>query len=743
MIVQDQRKLPEQRIVGARIRNLEPMESLDLTIDPGFNVLYGLNGVGKSRLLHALSLDVDRTHGAVIELHLSAPPGPIDPTLVESWLERIPGNPWGMLVVAGESERFPGVSPQGPVTHLMLPVFEAARASLDLRPSPLPRHLEAAVFRLLERAAQTPQHLPALLRTETLRRFLDAAIEIAAEGRFIITLEDGLLRLELAAARPARHTVLGGLIEEARRSVLERAGVLDELGLYDSLHHELMTGLGDDESDADLDQDFIDFALVTMLEQAWEESALETCFHPLLAAGNPLLPERLGLTDLPAWHAAPVLEIGTADRHGGPASISILADWRTHDLEMLQQATFSQLPPLLLRIGGQLPPDRDIGIISSSDERTVFETNVDHTWAVEDIEGLANSILGLLMEDAPRLEIVQRSPAGESRFFMWGLLDWTAVEADERRIHVSSLSDARRRWAQLAIGLALRLRGGAREHARLVVIDEPERGLHRVAERRLADGLAELSRSLGLTFVVATHSPAFLRIHGSAQHHLVRDERGRLAVQQLDVEHAQTDVLGLSMADRAQFLQAVVYVVDASDAAVLTGFLGASLGHHGIQVRVLPRLARTDSLTIRDLIAPADDPAAHALHQVLRLTDARIIVAADSTQLTGLPEDADRTVWERSPQAQAYHLIGDLMTLLETIGALPRAEIASFDREELRACLASSATDPDSIQLAASRSDRMPEVIPHLLDLAAGRRPEWDAVWDPYHDWLPVDDVPF
>jgi len=615
--------VPEQRIVGARIRNLAPIDRLDIAIDPDFNVLYGLNGVGKSRLLHALAMDPELTPGAGIELHLSNPPTPIHPESAERWTQETPGNPWGYLLSRGDSEQFPGVTLDGPVAHLMFPVYEAARVLLDSRSERLPRHAESVVFCMLEFAAQIPRHAERFADPHTLQFFVEAALQVALDGRFVVRLDDGYVTMDLAAARPAPHTPLGQLIAQHLERVMETFGARDGLGLFDSLSGHLKEHLEERglsfDHDNEVDPNLAIGAMRNLLQTRWDAEALESCFHPLLAAGRPLALETAGVHQLPAWYAEPVLQVYVPQRLNERLGVSILADWRTRDLEEIQRRTFALLPPLLLRIGDSTAPEYDFGITTSSEDRAVFETNTEQQAVVRDIEGFANAIYRQVMDDAPRLEIVQRSPAGDARFFMWGLLDWVAVEQSGQRVHVSALSDALKRWAQFAISLALELRGGVEKHARLVVIDEPERGLHRLAERRLAEGLAQLGEDLGLTFVVATHSPAFLRLQHAQRLHLRRDEHGSLGAERFDGRLDDPALLGLSPADRAHFLEAVVLVADELDVAAFEGFLGASMTDHGIAVRVLPDVTEASGSNVID--------------QIARLTDAHILIVADDRQL--------------------------------------------------------------------------------------------------------------
>lgn len=650
--------IPEQRLIGARIRDLDPIEHLDVIIGPGVNVLYGLNGVGKSRLLRALSLDHAFLRGSTVELHMSAPPGPIDTDLIDAWLTRVPGNPWNLLLrPEASSDRFPGVRDRGPVAHLLIPVYEATRAILDALPDGLPRHAEAVVFRLLEETARTPDLVAELRDSTTLRRFISAALEVARDGRFIIRVDQGFLTLELATALPDRHTVLGQLIEEARNEFLARVGVSHERYLEEHLGERISAGLAEDLQFPD--DDFVRGAVTEMIEAEWESVAIESCFHPLLRAGLTTVLSRTRIDGFPGWYSASVLTIHAPPRHGEPLGATVMPEWQMQDLDDLQRYTFHQLPPLLNRIGGSTAPDQDFGIITTGDGGDSYITNEMNETAVLSIEALANSIYGLLMDDAPRLEIIQRSPAGETRFFIWGLLDWTAIEPLGTRVHVSDLSDARRRWAVFSINLALSLREEVREHARLVLIDEPERGLHRTAERRLAGGLQRLARDLGLTIVVATHSPSFMRLPRAAAHHLRRDSTGHLVVEDLDLEGVDLDPLGLDLSDRAQFLQALVLVPDELDAAALSGFLGESEHQEGIMIRKLSDASPPDR-TLNDEAPNTSDQVEHdLLDLVIRMTDARIIAVCDAEQFVALLEDPDGTVepwharpfWWRMPDA--------------------------------------------------------------------------------------------
>lgn len=793
--------IPDQRIVGARVRDMPPIESVDIALDRGINVFFGLNGAGKSRLIHALSLDPSVPTNASVEIHLHSPPGPLEGIEVGSWLERMPRNPWN-LVLRPEvaSEDFPGVSDTGPVGHLLRPAFEAARGVLERLATSHPRHVEAVVFRLIEQTAKTPHLVPELLRSSVMSSFVEAALEVALAGRFVLRLESGVLTLELAVEHPHPRSTLGRLIDETRQGLLASFAAHDEQQLADDLvlqfRHE--NDWVDTSSDS---PDLLAYAKRIMLEREWEIRSLESCFHPLLKAGIGQVLERAKVETHPDWFANPVLEVTAWSDQDEPPALTVMREWRVQDLDELQRATFAHLPPLLERIGGSTAPEQDFGIVSTGDGRAVFETSFMNEHVVRTIEGMANSIFGALMDDAPRLEMVQRSPAGETRFFMWGLLDWTALEPGGNRIHVSSLSDARRRWAQISIALALALRGGVREHPRMLIIDEPERGLHRTAERRLASGLAQLCEELNLTVLVASHSPAFIRLPNSRGHHVRRDQEGQVSLHPLDPSTHDLGLLGISHSDSAQFLRALVLTSDELDAAAVKGFLGDAMREHGIIVRVLGDVDVHDLLDLDD----ASGTEIAFLNQMIRLTDARILVIADASQFGLAEADEDSAGsedwWDLpgpltdgrdlelddddrdSPLAALWSRHDSLLDVLRVMGQAERLEFRSFGRREFldsldfgsefdfvgpqtteilaRAWENYYSTDDENtatigissqvgetitaeaFREAAERSERTPAIISSILAFANPGHQFNGPIIDPYTAMPPFEDVPF
>lgn len=87
---------------------------------------------------------------------------------------------------------------------------------------------------------------------------------------------------------------------------------------------------------------------------------------------------------------------------------------------------------------------------------------------------------------------------------------------------IDGLSFAERRWAQVAI--ALTAEAGDTPY---LIVDEPERGMHRAAEAYLAGGLRQLTSGGELRLIAATHSPEFIDADFGQLFHLERTGSSR------------------------------------------------------------------------------------------------------------------------------------------------------------------------------------------------------------------------
>lgn len=168
----------------------------------------------------------------------------------------------------------------------------------------------------------------------------------------------------------------------------------------------------------------------------------------------------------------------------------------------------------------------------------------------------ANGILRTLLIDAPVLTL-DVLPV-DDWYDGTAPLRWAALDPSEEMVGVDEMSSAQRRWAQLAITMALsqvpaasdagpaELRLGEIEIGdRLLVLDEPENALHPSAQRFLAQGLALLDPQLQV--VVASHSASFLDETQFRLHHVHRGRGGLTTIDDLQPELRESVCAGLGI----------------------------------------------------------------------------------------------------------------------------------------------------------------------------------------------------
>ena len=210
---------------------------------------------------------------------------------------------------------------------------------------------------------------------------------------------------------------------------------------------------------------------------------------------------------------------------------------------------------------------------------------------------------------------------------------WLAIEpATGKALSVESLSHSQRRWARFAIAAALHrtparplaARDGS-EWTPWLFIDEPESGVHRAAEARLATGLQGLVRDLGVSVVLATHSPHMVR-EADAIRLVKRGPNGQVLIENLppDAAAVATD-LGLEVTDLLGWYRQILFVEGAHDEAVVNVLLGEEIEQ-----------TRTLVIPIRGV----KDAGTVVTARLLDFTDATVLMLVD-----GLGADAARS-WE-------------------------------------------------------------------------------------------------
>jgi len=194
-----------------------------------------------------------------------------------------------------------------------------------------------------------------------------------------------------------------------------------------------------------------------------------------------------------------------------------------------------------------------------------------------DLSQKANNIFGLLLEDPPELAFRISPPdlLTDQQPFTWVAIDLGS--GDE--FPLSGLSEAQLRWSKFAIRAALE------NEVHLVLIDEPERGLHRSGQRHLASGLQSLAERFDAPLVVASHSPELLRNPDSRLLHVRRNAQGRIDPVDFQLPtRDHLDELGLDLVDTLTLVKCFVVVEGDHDREVLRVLLGDELDGLGAQV---------------------------------------------------------------------------------------------------------------------------------------------------------------
>ena len=222
-------------LVALRIRNLAIIEDLELAFEPGFNVITGETGAGKTILMRALGLLLGDRGGADL----------VREGAREAEVEALFTGPAIAAALAadtreGEGDEDAASAGDGPPVagdELAIRRVVAGggrqRAYVNDRLTTVGR-LDALGGRLVHVYGQHEHHT--LLAAETQRRMLDAAADLEplvenlrARAATLATLEDRLrLAREGADELAARRDLLAYHLEELRR-VAPRAGEVEEL----------------------------------------------------------------------------------------------------------------------------------------------------------------------------------------------------------------------------------------------------------------------------------------------------------------------------------------------------------------------------------------------------------------------------------------------------------------------------------------------------------------------------------
>lgn len=350
-------------------------------------------------------------------------------------------------------------------------------------------------------------------------------------------------------------------------------------------------------------------------------------------------------------------------------------------------------------------------IVIGVDDGDGIETSAAVATRLHQLEITCNAHLKKVLIDAPTLRFYLRTPdellAGlrpQWEFYVRGNDTWVAI---------GRLSTAQLRWTEFSIELAIAQRSDAPV---VFICDEPEQGLHRLAERQVAGGLLELAAHERMSAIVATHSP---RVLNSAHVHRVLTFRGRngqtsirpLSLSLLDEldRGISSSQLGLEFSDLVQLMNVAVVVEGLHDEVVLKNILRPQLDDAAAQILPMRGAIHAKSLVEARLLFLA--------------TEAQILVVLDNISHGELAEP-----WAALRDAAK---VGDLDAARESIGAIAALKV---DEAKYLAELASAALETSDISRIHVHGLSQPDIVCYLpeSDLLPQPSPTWTELKE---DW--------
>lgn len=341
----------------------------------------------------------------------------------------------------------------------------------------------------------------------------------------------------------------------------------------------------------------------------------------------------------------------------------------------------------------------------------------------EDIAHLterATDLYALVLEHAPSLRCVL---APVEQWLTAPALRWVADDADGTAgLALDELSQAQKRWAEIAIGAAL-TEFTAGDGRALMLLDEPELALHSLAVRTMAEGLQQLAGVINVDIVAATHAAALLEPATANLLHVQRDYRGVTAVHRMPrLDQAALDGLGMTKADYLQLTRTFVVVEGVHDRIVLQETCGDELAK-----------ARAAIVELRG--AP-NAPSLLDAQFMLRFTDADFLVVLDALQ----PEHVD-DVWLRARTAYRDSGVDSARTVLKE--GLPGS--LAIENKYLRELML-TALDTGQDRRVRFRPLSLPDVVYYLpIESFTAARTSWKELAEEhaasstklsYKDWL-------
>jgi hypothetical protein len=363
-------------------------------------------------------------------------------------------------------------------------------------------------------------------------------------------------------------------------------------------------------------------------------------FH-IVRDGTTAAPRYLSTNSSPmeAWPAhipVPLVKIGSISR--GPAQVFV----NSMPLEQIQQRTLSLVSSSAKRKASIVE--------ASAGSEIALAESVQQAVALAEKE--SNRILDLLADFPFRLQFDTCSP---SDWFAGNPPKWIASSAngEATKVSLDDLSFSEQKWVRFALSLVL----SKSDHGkpRVVILDEPEQGLHRQLESRISMGLHRLVAEFDdVAIMGATHSLAFLDPrHGSNLLHVSLTGSGKTVVSALDVGVGQlsldeeSDRLGVTPSDILAMTRVAVIVEGTHDQIVLEECLSQDISQSGARVFVMRGTDNAVALPDMQFLFDAlDAPIVVVLDNVVQLRVMPIWQRAVHAFRRKDPKLAERTLEE-------------------------------------------------------------------------------------------------
>jgi len=209
---------------------------------------------------------------------------------------------------------------------------------------------------------------------------------------------------------------------------------------------------------------------------------------------------------------------------------------------------------------------------------------------------------------------------------------WRARDMGGEDLLLAELSYATNRLAGLAIQIAL-AEETRPDDLKIFLLDEPDLGLHRSAERVLFAALERLAANPNFLVVVATHSPLALGLRTAKLHHVTRNDDGGIDFKKLSLKSKdQLHVLGLSISDTLALTRVFMIVEGRHDEIVFSElFADIPGGFRDLGIEILPMHGGRNAGSVIDSTLLWD------------YTDAKVAVVLDR-----VPHETLSALWEHA-----------------------------------------------------------------------------------------------